>query len=129
MNLSTESAVESVDSSPDRRRTSRFPVQEEVSYRLLHPNSRDTTVNGIGKTLNFGSGGILFTTQEKLPVGRMVELSVDWPARLNGTCRLKFVATGRVVRSEVTKAAVRIERYQFRTRATTPLNTAVNIGV
>jgi hypothetical protein len=121
MNLITENAVSPVDSMPERRRTSRFPVQEEVTYRVLHPNSRDAVVNGVGRTLNFGSSGILFTTEEKLPVGRMVELAVDWPARLDGTCRLKFVATGRVVRSEATKAAVRIERYQFRTRGTTAM--------
>jgi hypothetical protein len=63
-----------------------------------------------------GSGGILFTTEERLPTGRLVELSVTWPARLDGTCPLKMVARGRVVRSDDSKAAVRIERYEFRTR-------------
>ena len=51
-------------------------------------------------------------------MGRMVEISVNWPARLDGTCALKFVASGRVIRSEENRAAVRIERYEFRTRAT-----------
>jgi hypothetical protein len=60
----------------------------------------------------------LFTTGEKLPLGRSVELSVNWPARLDGICPLKFVAVGRVVRAEAAIAAVRIERYEFRTRAT-----------
>jgi hypothetical protein len=73
-------------------------------------------VSGLGTTVNIGSGGILFTTEERLPLGRMVELSVNWPARLDGTCPLQFVATGRVVRSEPTRAAVRIERYEFKTR-------------
>jgi hypothetical protein len=63
-----------------------------------------------------GSGGILFTTEDRLPVGRTVELSVNWPARLDGTCPLQFVATGRVVRSEDSRAAVRIDRYEFKTR-------------
>ena len=71
----------------------------------------------MGKTLNIGSGGVLFTTEEKLPLGRQVEISINWPARLDGTCPLKFVASGRVVRSEQSRAAVRIERYEFRTRA------------
>ena len=75
-------------------------------------------MTGVGRTLNIGSGGILFTTEERLPTGRLVELSVNWPARLDGTCPLKMVARGRVVRSEDTKAAVRIERYEFRTRKT-----------
>ena len=98
----------------DRRGTSRFPVREEVKYKVLHGKSDGTS--GSGQTLNIGSGGILFTTEEKIPIGRMVELSVNWPARLGGTCPLKFVATGRIVRSEANKAAVRIERYEFRTR-------------
>jgi hypothetical protein len=72
----------------------------------------------MGTTLNIGSGGILFTTEERLAPGRMVELSVNWPARLDGTCPLQFVATGRVVRSEANTAAVRIERYEFKTRST-----------
>jgi hypothetical protein len=47
-----------------------------------------------------------------------VELSVTWPALLEGKCPLQFVATGRVVRSENNRAAVKIERYEFRTRGT-----------
>lgn len=50
-------------------------------------------------------------------MGRMVEISVNWPARLGGSCPLKFVATGPVVRSEPDKAAIRIEKYEFRTRS------------
>lgn len=98
----------------DRRRTTRFPVCEELRYRVLHKSS---PVSGIGKTLNIGSGGILFSAEQKLPLGRTVELSVNWPVRLDGTCPLKFVAIGRVVRADSQYAAVRIERYEFRTRA------------
>ncbi len=98
----------------ERRGTSRYPVREEVKYRVIQSRSPKTV--GSGTTLNIGSGGILFTTEEKLPMGRMVELAVNWPARLGGTCPLKFVAMGRVVRSEDNVAAVRIERYEFKTR-------------
>ncbi len=100
----------------DRRGNSRFPVREEVRYRVLHPKS--VPVSGAGKTLNISSGGILFTTEQKLPMGRLVELSVNWPAWLGGTCPLQFVALGRVVRAETARAAVRIERYEFKTRRT-----------
>jgi hypothetical protein len=98
----------------DRRDTSRFPLQEDVKYRLLH--SKSSPISGSGQTLNIGSGGILFTTEQLLPVGRTVEISVNWPARLDGTCALKFVAVGRVIRAETNRAAVKIERYQFKTR-------------
>jgi hypothetical protein len=99
----------------ERRGTSRFPLHEEVRYKLVHGKVITT---GVGATVNFGSGGILFTTEHRLPLGRTLELSVNWPARLDGTCALKFVATGRIVRSEDGQAAVRIERYEFRTRST-----------
>jgi len=104
---------------PDRRGTSRYPVREEVKYRVIQ--ARSSKAFGTGTTLNIGSGGILFTTEERLPMGRMVELAVNWPARLGGTCPLKFVATGRVVRSEANMAAVRIERYEFKTRGASGL--------
>jgi hypothetical protein len=63
-----------------------------------------------------GSGGFLFTTEDTLPVGRRVEVSVNWPVKLDGICPLQFVATGRVIRSDAQTAAVRIEKYEFRTR-------------
>jgi hypothetical protein len=98
----------------DRRDTNRFPVREDVKYTVIH--SRVLKTKGSGRTLNFGSGGLLFTTEDRLPLGRTVELSVAWPALLGGKCPLQFVATGRVVRSESNRAAVKIERYEFRTR-------------
>jgi len=114
---------------PERRGTSRFPVREDVRYRVVH--SKSNNITGSGTTLNIGSGGILFTTEESLPLGRTVELSVNWPARLDGTCPLQFVATGRVVRSEIDKAAVRIERYEFKTRrgSTVAAGTAAVLSV
>ncbi len=114
MNTSTDSTGAHIGGFPERRGTSRFPVREDVRYRVVQ--SRTAKASGCGTTLDIGSGGILFTTEEKLPVGHMVELSVNWPARLDGICPLQFVATGRVVRSDGQRAAVRIERYEFKTR-------------
>jgi PilZ domain len=101
-------------SSNERRESARFPMREDLKYRLLQ--SKNHGISGSGTTLNIGSGGILFTTEEMLPVGRTIELSVNWPARIDGTCALKFVAVGRVIRAEADRAAVRIERYEFKTR-------------
>jgi hypothetical protein len=114
MNLANELFITEVAGVSERRGTSRFPMREEVRYKMLHGK---VVTTGAGKTLNIGSGGILFTTEGRLPIGRTVELSVNWPARLDGTCPLKFVATGRVLRAEEDRAAIRIERYEFRTRS------------
>lgn len=102
----------------DRRGTGRFPVREAIRYKLVQGKSAN--MSGSGITLNIGSGGILFTTEEQLPLGQLVEVSVNWPARLGGTCPLQFVATARIVRSEPNQCAVRIERYEFKTRAVSP---------
>jgi hypothetical protein len=104
----------------DRRENSRFPVREEVRYKVLL-QSQGVHQTGAGKTLDISSGGILFTTNERLQPGGMVEISVNWPARLDGTCLLQLVATGRVVRADAQAAAVRIERYEFKTRAANAL--------
>jgi c-di-GMP-binding flagellar brake protein YcgR len=111
---STQERSAGIGGSTDRRETSRFPVMEDVKYTVVHSKSLKT--KGSGKTLNFGSGGLLFTTEDRLPLGLVVELSVTWPALLGGKCPLQFVARGRVVRSENNRAAVKIERYEFRTR-------------
>src|ERR1039458_7916193 len=91
MEASILNAGEDFADIPDRRGTSRFPLRGAIKYTVLHSKTQKTS--GTGKTLNFGGRGILFTTDERLPLGRVVELSVNWPARLGGTCPLQFVAT------------------------------------
>ena len=120
MSMSTEQTRTHIGVLSDRRGTGRFPVREAIRYKLVQAKSANMT--GSGVTLNIGSGGILFTTEEQLPLGRMVEVSVNWPARLGGTCPLQFVATARIVRSEPAQCAARIERYEFRTRAVSSLS-------
>ncbi|SPE41814.1 Type IV pilus assembly PilZ [Candidatus Sulfopaludibacter sp. SbA3] len=126
MNIITQEQEPFFGGMPDRRGSSRFPVREEVRYKILQHSKAQPWI-GNGQTLNIGSGGILFTTEEHLPVGRSIEISVNWPARLDGTCPLKFVATGRIVRSDAFKAAVRIERYQFKTRGTSTIGAGERI--
>jgi len=113
-NTSTQNECAVFGGMRNRRASGRFPLKEELKYRVLH--SEEENPGGFGKTLNIGSGGILFSTDGRLAVGRMVELSVNWPARIDGTCALQFIAVGRVVRSESGQAVVKIERYEFKTR-------------
>ena len=98
----------------ERRSSGRFPICQEVVYTLLDGKGRSEKCDG--KTLDMSSAGILFTTAEALHPGKRLELAVNWPARLDGTCRLKLVAMGRVVRSEQDRAAIAIEHYEFRTQ-------------
>jgi hypothetical protein len=122
MEIAGQDSRESSAGTTDRRETSRFPVREDVRYRLLH--ARGMPANGVGHTLDIGSGGIRFTTEERLPIGRLVELAMNWPVRLDGVCPLQFVAVGKVVRSDATKAVVQIERYEFKTRGSSGVTAA-----
>lgn len=100
----------------DRRMTDRFPLENALRYRFLEAQSCGSA--GTGQTLNMSSGGLLLKVEAPLPIGEQIEVSVDWPAQLNARCGLKLVALGKVVRSTREVAAVRIEKYDFRTRAT-----------
>ena len=98
----------------DRRESTRFPIQRAISFTAL--TNRPRFVSGSGTTLNMSSSGILFTTENDLPAGLLVQVAVSWPVHLGDGCPLKLVAEGVVVRSEGGKAAVRLRRYEFRTQ-------------
>jgi c-di-GMP-binding flagellar brake protein YcgR len=97
----------------ERRSAVRFPIEQEVRYKVYN---RNTIEVGSGRTINMSSNGVLFTTERALSAGERVELSVNWPAQLDNRCALKLVTNGRVVRSDGSKAAIAIERYEFRTQ-------------
>jgi hypothetical protein len=99
----------------DRRSAVRFPIEQDVRYKVFN---RSTIEVGSGRTINMSSNGVLFTTERVLAPGERLEVSVAWPAQLDNKCPLKLVTTGRVVRSEQGRAAITIERYEFRTQGT-----------
>jgi len=97
----------------ERRSAVRFPIEQEVRYKIFN---RNTIEVGSGRTINMSSNGVLFTTERPLSPGERIELSVNWPAHLDNKCALKLVTSGRVVRTDSAKAALAIERYEFRTQ-------------
>jgi hypothetical protein len=107
-------AQSDVDVEYNRRTGKRFPIRQEVKYKVTQ---RQIVTSGSGVTLNIASRGLLFTTQHHLAVGQAVEVSVSWPVSLSEKCALKLVARGRVMRAEGGRAAMRIESHEFRTRA------------
>jgi hypothetical protein len=100
----------------ERRGADRFPIEQEIRYRAV--TRRQQEDGGSGKTVNMSSSGILFETDEGLAPGRQLEVSVAWPAQLNNRTALKLVARGRVVRVAERMAALEIQHYEFRTKAT-----------
>ncbi len=98
----------------ERRIKRRFPVAQEVRYKMLYGQRIAET--GQGKTNNISSSGVWFSTENMLTPGMPVELSVKWPVLLIETCPMKLMIDGCIVRSNEQGAAVAIERYEFRTQ-------------
>jgi hypothetical protein len=104
-----------LDPAVERRGSRRFPIEQEVSYRVLD-HKAIVPESGVGRTFDISSGGVRFATEQRLRSGKRIEVSVNWPAVLEGGCLLKFVAVGRIVRVEDSRASIVIEQYEFRTR-------------
>jgi hypothetical protein len=62
------------------------------------------------------SSGLCFTADRALPIGQKLDVSIDWPARLDDDVQLQVVVSGVVVRATGAVIALRIERHEFRTR-------------
>ena len=97
----------------DRRTSDRFPIERELRFKLLSKRLGEEA--GSGTTVNMSSSGVLFATDKTLLPGKRLEMAISWPAQLDNRCALKFVARGRIVRSEAGKTAVEIDQYEFRT--------------
>ena len=98
----------------DRRAGVRFPVNLEVQYSV--EGCRGPVETGSGRTIDVSSSGLSFTADRPLSIGQKLDLSIDWPARLDDDVQLQVVVSGVVVRTDGAVIALRIERHEFRTR-------------
>lgn len=104
----------------ERRNNARFDCHLAVSYQTLEKPFHSG--QGSSETLNISSKGVLFRADAVLEAGQLVQISVDWPARLENQIPLKLVAEGRIVRNINGIAAMTIDKYEFRTRRTPAQN-------
>ena len=98
----------------ERRGRTRFPLALEVRYALSGGVRQQAT--GSGRSINLSSSGMNFTVDWPLRTREKLDLSIDWPARLDGGAKLQLLISGLVVRTHGTTAALQIRRYEFRTR-------------
>jgi hypothetical protein len=100
----------------DRRNRQRFSLRLAVRCRGIETRSLfGRTVTG--ESLNISSTGLLFTTCEAFQPGQLLEASIDWPMLLDDRVGLTLVVEGAVVRRADELTAMRIDRYQFKTRS------------
>ena len=99
--------------SADHRGSVRHPVDLELRYSVV---GRRPVQNGSGRTIDVSSSGLSFTAHRPLSIGQKLDLSIDWPARLDEDVQLQVVGSGVVVRTTGAVIALRIERHEFRTR-------------
>lgn len=93
----------------ERRQHQRFPISANSQYILAGNRAQATT-------LDISSGGVFLKTEKILPVGKQIQVLIDWPALLDERCPLRLVITGKVLRSDPAGTAVGIIRYDFRIR-------------
>ena len=107
--------LEKADTPVERRAKRRFVMEREIRYRVLEQGK--IIAVGSGKTINLSSNGVDFVTENDLPIGAYIEVSIAWPALLENRCPLQLVGFGRVLRSAERATASSLEQYEFRTMA------------
>jgi len=109
----------------ERRAAVRYPIILDARYRTL---SKKSTECGIGRTVDISSGGLLIASVHNVIVGVRLEVAVEWPALLDGTTELLFVANGEVVRVWESSFALKLSRYQFHTTRRKVRSAAAGVG-
>lgn len=96
----------------ERRSTVRYPIVLNARYQATRNKSSKL---GVGRTVNISSGGLLIVAEHNIIVGVTIEVTVEWPALLDGRIDLVLVARGDVVRARESSFALELSKYEFRT--------------
>ena len=97
----------------ERRSKKRYALELDVEYRVL---GRFSSIAGSGKLIDISSSGVAFTNTVQLKLRTNVELAITWPILLNGTCPLRLIMIGHVVRSSRGFTAIQGTSHEFRTQ-------------
>jgi PilZ domain len=91
-----------------RRSNDRYPVAADVAYKLMG-DGRILT----GRSVNMSSKRLLIATEAALPPGVLIEVQIDWPARLDDCVCLSLHVRGRTLRCNGNHTAIAIAGYEF----------------
>jgi hypothetical protein len=113
--LAPHSASREKNRHQERRGKLRFPLRQELRYKVLREGG--TLEVGAGQTCSISSAGVVFSTDRNLAPGAFVQLFISWPALLDGNCLMRFIVFGRVLDCGDGHCACTIDRHEFRTQA------------
>jgi hypothetical protein len=97
----------------ERRDDRRYNLTLDLRWKLVR--RRKVLDAGFGRTVDLSSGGVLFDAGRPLPIGLNVEMSIAWPALLHNVAPMQLVVSGKIVRAEGLRAAIRLSAHEFRT--------------
>ena len=97
----------------DRRSASRYPLVLSLQYKVIREGRVER--RGSGSTVNVSSHGVLFDADDRLPALSPIELALHWPVLLQGSCGLKLVMRGRIIRADSRAIAMIADFREFRT--------------
>jgi hypothetical protein len=97
----------------ERRRDRRYPIALDLRWKLIY--RQKVQGEGVGRTIDLSSGGILFDADRYLPSGMRVEISISWPVLLRDVAPMQLMISGRVVRSNESQVAIQGTKHEFRT--------------
>jgi hypothetical protein len=118
--ISTEAEpVTAIPGGGNKRSSKRYTLGLALRCRPIESQFRLARIL-IGESLNISSKGLVFKTTETFAPGQVVEAFIDWPVLLDHCVRLTLFVEGVVVRSAGNQTAMRIEKYEFRTRGARP---------
>ena len=97
--------------SNERRSSRRDTITADLEYRVMC--DQEVVRTGSGRTVDLSNGGILFESDEGLPVGSDIEAAIAWPVLLENEVALNLCVSGRVSRSSDGKSAIKITNHEF----------------
>jgi c-di-GMP-binding flagellar brake protein YcgR len=98
----------------ERRRAGRYSIEREMKWKWHGKRTREAPEHG--RTVNISSSGVLFTTSFCLPLGKVVQMGINWPGASQSEDGLQLLAKGRVVRSDAGYTAVEFQQRVFQAR-------------
>jgi hypothetical protein len=95
----------------ERRMGARVPLSCPIRYETSSVTHKRW---GEGRVIDISSSGVAFTTESSLRRNVRVALHIQWPVRLEGEIPVELFASGKVIRTEQGRTALRYDQINFK---------------